>query len=92
MNSVREGENKVLEPPIGDVTKEKEPQVGLGSLGTNKVKEENDVEAEAVKEEAAAQKQGGQVVQLVQPSFKSKSPSRNVLGAFWLLCLLVLLV
>ena len=90
MNSVREGENKVLEPPIGDVTKENE--VGLGSLGTNKVKEENDVEAEAVKEEAAAQKQGGQVVQLVQPSFKSKSPSRNVLGAFWLLCLLVLLV
>ena len=89
MNSVREGENKVLEPPIGDVTKENEPQVGLG---TNKVKEENDVEAEAVKEEAAAQKQGGQVVQLVQPSFKSKSPSRNVLGAFWLLCLLALLV
>ena len=75
MNSVQEGENKVLEPPIGDVTK---------------VKEENDVEAEAVKEEAAAQKQGGQVVQLVQPSFKSKSPSRNVLGAFWLLCLLAL--
>ena len=89
MNSVREGENKVLEPPIGDVTKD---QVGLGSLGTNKVKEENDVEAEAVKEEAAAQKQGGQVVQLVQPSFKSKSPSRNVFEAFWLLCLLALLV
>ena len=82
--------NSVLEPPIGDVTKEKE--VGLGRPGTNKVKEENDVEAEAVKEEAAAQKQGGQVVQLVQPSFKSKSPSRNVLGAFWLLCLLALLV
>ena len=81
--------NSVLEPPIGEVTKENEPQVGFG---TNKVKEENDVEAEAVKEEAAAQKQGGQVVQLVQPSFKSKSPSRNVLGAFWLLCLLALLV
>ena len=29
MNSVREGENKVLEPPIGDVTKEKDdPETG----------------------------------------------------------------
>merc|ERR1712181_139445 len=40
-------------------------------------------EASQVKEEAAAQKQG--VVQLVQPYFKSNTPSRNVLAVFWLL-------
>lgn len=98
VNSVQEEEKKGLrEPPIGDVMKENEPpigdlgaQMGWESLDNKGLEEGKKVasesvkeEAAQVKEEAAAQKQG--VVQLVQPSFKSNSPSRNVLAVFWLL-------
>jgi len=87
------------EPPIGDIMKENEPpigdlgaQMGWESLDNKGLEEEKKVapepvkeQAGQVKEEAAAQKQGGRVVQLVQPSFKSNTPSRNVLASFWLL-------
>jgi len=86
------------EPPIGDVMKENEPPIGdvgaqmgwesLDSKGLEEKKvapEPVKEEAAQAKEEAAAQKQGGRVVQLVQPSFKSNSSSRNFLGVFWLL-------
>merc|ERR550517_2330167 len=87
------------EPPIGDVMKENEPpigdvgaQMGWESLDSKGLEGEEKVAPEPVKEqaaqakeEAAAQKQGGRVVQLVQPSFKSNSSSRNFLAAFWLL-------
>ena len=87
------------EPPIGDVMKENEPpigdvgaQMGWESLDSKGLDEEKKVapkpvkeEAAQAKEEAAAQKQGGRVVQLVQPSFKSNSSSRNFLGVFWIL-------
>ena len=86
------------EPPIGDVMKENEPpigdvgaQMGWESLDSKGLDEEKVApepvkeEAAQAKEEAAAQKQGGRVVQLVQPSFKSNSSSRNFLGVFWLL-------
>jgi len=101
VNSVLEEENKEKglqrDPPIGDVMKENEPpigdlgaQMGWESLDNKGLEEEKKVasepvqeEASQVKEEAAAQKQG--VVQLVQPYFKSNTPSRNVLAVFWLL-------
>jgi|ERR1712192_4146 len=100
VNSVLEEEKKekgLREPPIGDVMKENEPpigdlgaQMGWESLDNKGLEEEKKVasepvqeEASQVKEEAAAQKQG--VVQLVQPYFKSNTPSRNVLAVFWLL-------
>ena len=87
------------EPPIGDVMKENDPpigdlgaQMGWESLDNKGLEEEKKVasklvkeQAGQVKEEAAAQKQGGRVVQLVQPSFKSNTPSRNFLAVFWLL-------
>jgi len=86
------------EPPIGDVMKENEPpigdvgaQMGWESLDSKGLEEEKVAlepvkeQAAQAKEEAAAQKQGGRVVQLVQPSFKSNSSSRNFLGVFWLL-------
>merc|ERR550517_893660 len=87
------------EPPIGDVMKENEPpigdvgaQMGWESLDSKGLEEEKvapepvkEEAAQVKEEEAAAQKQGGRVVQLVQPSFKSNSSSRNFLGVVWLL-------
>ena len=98
VNSVQEEEKKekVREPPIGDVMKEHEPpigevgaQMGWESLGSKKEKEK--IVSEPVVEEAAAQKQPGGVVQLVQPepSFKSNSPSTNFFAAFSLLLCLI---
>merc|ERR1719370_2782156 len=99
VNSVQEEEKKEKsrEPPIGDVMKENEPpiaevgaQMGWGNL-ESKGLEEAVVAGEPVVEEAAAQKQGGRVVQLVQPSFKSNSASSNFFGAFSLLLSLLIL-
>lgn len=75
LNSVQEEEKKLKEPLIGDVG----AQMGWGSLESKGL------------EEAAAQKQGGRVVQLVQPSFKSNTASSNFFGAFSLLLSLLLL-
>merc|ERR1719402_1167002 len=92
VNSVQEEEKKEKsrEPPIGDVMKENEPpigdvgaQMGWGNLESKE--EEAAISGEPVVEEAAAQKQGGRVVQLVQPSFKSNSGSTNFFAAFFLL-------
>lgn len=99
VNSVQEEEKKEKsrEPPIGDVMKENEPpieevgaQMGWGNL-ESKGLEEAVIAGEPVAEEAAAQKQGGRVVQLVQPSFKSNSASSNFFGAFSLLLSLLIL-
>jgi len=102
VNSVQEEEKKekVREPPIGDVMKEHEPpigevgaQMGWESLGSKKGSEEekDTIVSEPVVEEAAAQKQPGGVVQLVQPepSFKSNSPSTNFFAAFSLLLCII---
>jgi len=100
VNSVQEEEakEKSREPPIGDVMKENEPpigevgaQMGWESLDSKKrPEEEKKVVSEPVVEEAAAQKQPvGRVVHLVQPSFKSNSPSTNFFGAFSLLLSLI---
>jgi len=100
VNSVQEEEakEKSREPPIGDVMKENEPpigdvgaQMGWESLDSKKrPEEEKKMVSEPVVEEAAAQKQPvGRVVHLVQPSFKSNSPSTNFFGAFSLLLSLI---
>jgi len=100
VNSVQEEEKKEKsrEPPIGDVMKENEPpigdvgaQMGWESLDSKKrPEEEKKMVSEPVVEEAAAQKQPvGRVVHLVQPSFKSNSPSTNFFGAFSLLLSLI---
>ena len=94
LNSVQEGEEKLREPPIGDVMKENEPpngdvvgaQMGWESLGSKGLEEEEEAATAGapVREEGADQTP--RVVQLVQPSFKSNSPpSSNFLGVFYLL-------
>jgi len=103
-NSLQEEEakEKLKEPPIGDVMKENEPpmgaQMGWESLGSKAgfeeekkiVSEPEEIVSEPVVEEAAAQKQpAGRVVHLVQPSFKSSSPTTNLFAAFSLLLCLI---